>query len=489
MYTLIYDRKLSCQKLDLPRAVRYRPGGRKNLIKWMRPVPWAGPSFGDRVNWDVYPDPGIDLQQYQMIPLLLQPLIENAITHGLEQRKHNGHIRLPGMDGTKVIQKAREMGFSGEVIFLTAYSDFAYAQQAIRYGAAGYLIKLKNDFARLLMSGAEESGETQVRGIEALQIDQQQVLLLMSPAAISRFQAWIGHLQERFEKNSYMDSIFFVYGEVVPQLGDIGRSYHQCQELIRRRFFCSENQHMLAYLDLPVRDHPRQAVDDALCTKLSQLTYDYLQLRQAERIRGVLVTLGQLLYENDLAGLPGKHVLIDYLLQIKQKVISGHGPGVAELFDSNSAIINLIEGRHYLYEITAYFNQQFERIMARIGVSSGDNVIESLLQYVQVNYGSKLTLEQLAGQFGYNSSYLGRLFAEKQGCSFNHYLEAYRIDQARQLLKQTTLRIYEIAEKTGFKYTDDFTAKFKKHVGCTPQQYRRRQDLPAARAPDHQEQH
>ena len=91
---MIYDRKLSCQKLDLPRAVRYRPGGRKNLIKWMRPVPWAGPSFGDRVNWDVYPDPGIDLQQYQMIPLLLQPLIENAITHGLEQRKHNGHISL-----------------------------------------------------------------------------------------------------------------------------------------------------------------------------------------------------------------------------------------------------------------------------------------------------------------------------------------------------------------------------------------------------------
>ncbi|NJP39626.1 sensor histidine kinase [Oscillospiraceae bacterium HV4-5-C5C] len=50
--------------------------------------------FGDRVNWDVYLDPGLDPQQYQMIPLLLQPLIENAITHGLEQRKADGHISL-----------------------------------------------------------------------------------------------------------------------------------------------------------------------------------------------------------------------------------------------------------------------------------------------------------------------------------------------------------------------------------------------------------
>lgn len=243
---------------------------------------------------------------------------------------------------------------------------------------------------------------------------------------------------------------------------------------------------MLSYQDLPARNQPRQPADEALCARLSQLTYEYLQLRQPERICGALNTLGKLLYENDLAGLPGKHILIDYFLQIKQKVISAHGEGMAELFDSNSAIINLIESRNFLYEIVAYFKQQFTQIMERIGVSSSDNVIHNLLQYVQANYSSKLTLEQLAGQFGYNSSYLGRLFAEKQGCSFSHYLETFRIEQARQLLTQSSLKIYEIAEKTGFKYTDVFTAKFKKYIGCTPQQYRRRLESLSTRGNENQ---
>ncbi len=50
-------------------------------------------------------------------------------------------IRMPRLYGTDLIRTAREMGYQGRFIILSGYSDFSYAQAAIRYGASFYLTK------------------------------------------------------------------------------------------------------------------------------------------------------------------------------------------------------------------------------------------------------------------------------------------------------------------------------------------------------------
>lgn len=50
--------------------------------------------FDDRVNWDFYIDEGVHADQYRILPLLLQPIVENAVTHGLESKTHEGHISV-----------------------------------------------------------------------------------------------------------------------------------------------------------------------------------------------------------------------------------------------------------------------------------------------------------------------------------------------------------------------------------------------------------
>ena len=50
-------------------------------------------------------------------------------------------IRMPKLQGTKVIQYAREQGFKGHFIILSGFSDFKYAQTAIRYGVEFYITK------------------------------------------------------------------------------------------------------------------------------------------------------------------------------------------------------------------------------------------------------------------------------------------------------------------------------------------------------------
>ena len=50
-------------------------------------------------------------------------------------------IRMPGLTGLEVIHRVREAGFGGKIIILSGYTDFKYAQEAIRYGVQYYLTK------------------------------------------------------------------------------------------------------------------------------------------------------------------------------------------------------------------------------------------------------------------------------------------------------------------------------------------------------------
>lgn len=54
-------------------------------------------------------------------------------------------IRMPKMDGIEMLTKLREEGYQSYVVFLTAYSDFSYAQKAVRLSASDYLLKPYED--------------------------------------------------------------------------------------------------------------------------------------------------------------------------------------------------------------------------------------------------------------------------------------------------------------------------------------------------------
>lgn len=50
--------------------------------------------FGEKVSWNFYIDGEFDPEKYHILPLLLQPIVENAITHGLKDMDRNGHVSI-----------------------------------------------------------------------------------------------------------------------------------------------------------------------------------------------------------------------------------------------------------------------------------------------------------------------------------------------------------------------------------------------------------
>ncbi|RIE03028.1 helix-turn-helix domain-containing protein [Cohnella faecalis] len=107
-----------------------------------------------------------------------------------------------------------------------------------------------------------------------------------------------------------------------------------------------------------------------------------------------------------------------------------------------------------------------------------DKQIQKMLEMIERNYSENLKLESLAEVFNYNSSYLGKLFKNTTGQYFNTYLDKVRIEKAKELLEQG-MKVYQVAERVGYTNVDYFHSKFRKYVGTSPSDYRKKQQTDA----------
>ena len=98
--------------------------------------------------------------------------------------------------------------------------------------------------------------------------------------------------------------------------------------------------------------------------------------------------------------------------------------------------------------------------------------IHKIKTYVDQNFHSNLSLKSLAAQFFMNPAYIGQLFKKSYGVYFNDYVLGLRVEEAKKLIRQTDMRIYEIAQRVGFNSTDYFVSQFEKVEGMIPSEYR-----------------
>lgn len=415
---------------------------------------------------------------------LTKPIEANELSEvifGIKQSMDNERLRMSSMDFFK--RKARNV-ILHELTAGTCDICLSLSPKEIKeleLSADAYQIVICDNFRRASDSMAYDFADLlkvtnrDEHTFSHFEEDGKYVILLKGTYALNRFNDFLEHYNRATppQKGSPMDTFFLAYGRPVQTLNQIHLSYEDARRLISRRFFCGQSQHTLAYEELSGLEQRTQQLTSETLSKYTDSLVGYLQTFNRKNVAETLHRIENDLYhvENGIAEI--KLFLTDLYLRIKENINLIYNTMTIP-FSDNSNVIEFILKKDYLYEIIQFLSEQFEMIMNATGNPNRNSVLDDILYYIDHNYPNNIKLETIAPLFGYNSAYLGKIFNKTVGESFNSYVDHIRIEHSKQLLLNKNYKVYEIAERVGYRNVDYFHKKFRKYVGESPAEFRKK---------------
>ncbi len=105
---------------------------------------------------------------------------------------------------------------------------------------------------------------------------------------------------------------------------------------------------------------------------------------------------------------------------------------------------------------------------------AGSKYVVEALRYIAEHYGDPdMGVGQVAASLDLSESHLSHVFKKETGKSLGSYITAYRIQRAMELLQDCRSKVYEVAERVGYRDITYFSATFKKLTGVNPSEYQK----------------
>ncbi|MEN6314230.1 MAG: AraC family transcriptional regulator [Clostridiaceae bacterium] len=106
-------------------------------------------------------------------------------------------------------------------------------------------------------------------------------------------------------------------------------------------------------------------------------------------------------------------------------------------------------------------------------VKVSDGHVKMALEFVERNYNKNISLSDMAVYSFCSKYHFARLFKKVTGYGPYEYIMKYRVNVAKNLLKNTEKLVEDIAESVGFASTSNFVRAFREFEGMTPLKYRK----------------
>lgn len=125
-----------------------------------------------------------------------------------------------------------------------------------------------------------------------------------------------------------------------------------------------------------------------------------------------------------------------------------------------------------LQSLTTAMALAYCKLVATLSTNGYSPIIKRAIDYMLLNLGHHIALQQIATEVGTNPTYLSRKFKEAVGLTITDYINNRRVAEAKKYLVRKTPSITDIALMTGFNNVTYFIKVFKQLVGKTPLAYR-----------------
>jgi two-component system response regulator YesN len=136
--------------------------------------------------------------------------------------------------------------------------------------------------------------------------------------------------------------------------------------------------------------------------------------------------------------------------------------GLIEKCDNRQELFTLLDesARSVSQKVNSYNNRSIKLVLRKA------------VDFLHAHYHEQISLNEVAEHAFVSTYYISRMFKRETGKNFVDYLNDIRIEKAKELLKDVSLKNYEVAEKVGIPDAHYFSRLFKKHVGLTPTEFR-----------------
>ncbi|GGF61202.1 hypothetical protein GCM10010912_03020 [Paenibacillus albidus] len=131
-----------------------------------------------------------------------------------------------------------------------------------------------------------------------------------------------------------------------------------------------------------------------------------------------------------------------------------------------------IAGQNKIKDLLQFFTHEIHHLIHRRHGKGAHRLIRIVLERIDQQYGQDIQLTTVAEELGISPVYLSELFKQQTGITFRTHLLQVRMAAALNLLKDPTLKVYEVSYKVGYNKVEHFVKLFKKEYGMTPSEYR-----------------
>lgn len=321
-------------------------------------------------------------------------------------------IQMPKLSGINLIEKCRKINSKLKIIVISGYAEFEYAQKSIRFGVNEYLLKpFRSQKLLAVVNKARDDLEMEKNREAKLEELRKEISSYINNKQLSDSYNWM------------MEDTFF-----------------ESQSMILKKI------KLETVLKRGSRDEVLEAVNKII-SEISDLSLNKDKLFII--LNNIVLESFKIMKELDYGA--------EDLLEVIDK---------EDLEKLNYS--NLKEVEVFLKELLLHLHN----IICFNPAEKNQEMIQQMKEYIADNYQNGITLSEMARDFNISISYLSSLFHEETGESFSEYLNLLRLNKAKELLKSTDIKIYQIADRLGFNDAYYFSSWFKKQVGASPTTYR-----------------
>ncbi|RAR44854.1 helix-turn-helix domain-containing protein [Paenibacillus sp. MDMC362] len=295
--------------------------------------------------------------------------------------------------------------------------------------------------------------------------DQRTAVLLNGGRGKEEIQALLEEL-----KREYNYSMTVGEGRAVHQLEELHTSYTEALAALDYKMFRGKGKWIL-YSEVPTEDREDVKSLDIRLDALFTAMTDYDIVRIYDELEAIQLLASSIRSKFTIRNLA---VYIMVKLEGHLQTMNEELYRMAGLELKNLDILLHFETMDDIFSWLRMKAMEISEMLKNRKSTKNGRLVEEIIENIQARMHENITLRDMANRFSFSPNYLGVLFKEETGHNFSDYVIKLRMERARDLLKTTKLKIYEIASQTGYQYLPYFSRQFKEMYGMTPLEYRRK---------------